>query len=123
MNETVIGYARLLCEMVLEALRYAAPNEREYILEPKGPTKQAKNPVVVVASKEIEAVRERYEKLFQDLSSEGQLIPKLYLTRTSTGDRIMGELVLVKKVSEYKTTSQPVALAYVKIEAHHLMVH
>ena len=123
MDERVIGYARLLCEMVLEALRYATPDEGEYILEPQGPTKQAKNPVIMVSSKEVEAVRERYEKLFQDLSSKGQLVPKLHVTRTSTGRYVVGELVLVQEVTEHEAAPQPVALAYVKIETHHLTVH
>ena len=122
MDIRILGYTRLLFEMVLEALSHATAYQREHVAHTEAPLEYPKDAVIVIAPNEIDAIVERYQKLFQDLGGEDELIPKLYVTRTETGLNIVAELIFIQEITKDQRTRESVLLAYVKVEPHHLWI-
>ena len=122
MDERVITYTRFLFEMVLEALSHATAYQREHVTHAEAPLEYPKDAVIVVAPNEIDAIVERYQKLFQDLGGEDELIPKLHVTRTETGLHIVAELICVQEVPKNQRSGESVLLAYINVKPHHLWI-
>src|SRR3990172_3455969 len=122
MDIRVLGYTRLLFEMVLEALSYATAYQREDVAHPEAPLEDAKDALIVIPSQKVNAIVERYQKLFQDLGGEHQLVPELHVARTETGLNVIGEVVLVQEVAKDQRTRESVLLAYIKVEPKHLWI-
>ena len=122
MDERVVTYTRFLFEMVLEALGHATAYQRKDVAHAEAPLQDTQDTVLVIPANKIDAIVERYQKLFQDLGGKDQLVAELHVTRTETGLYIVAELVLVQEVTKDKRTRESVLLTYIKVEPHHLWI-